>query len=231
MKTITLLIVDDHPLFRQGVVDSLMLESDMQVLGQASSGEDGLELIRSLKPQITLMDINLPGLNGQQITHMVVQEKLPTRVLLVTGYDEMEQAVHAAIAGAAGYLAKDIDPEILIRAIRDVAEGKYVFGSNVFSRSELDDWVISQTEGARRSYSEPGNPYRPLSDREMEVLNCVVHGMSNKEIANVLQISHQTVKNHVTSILRKFGVDDRTQAVIYALKRGWVTLKDSTKQE
>jgi len=231
MKTITLLIVDDHPLFRQGVVDSLMLESDMQVLGQASSGEEGLEMIRSLKPQITLMDINLPGLNGQQITHMVVQEKLPTRVLLVTGYDEMEQAVHAAIAGAAGYLAKDIDPEILIRAIRDVAEGKYVFGSNVFSRPELDDWVISQTEGARRSYSEPGNPYRPLSDREMEVLNCVVHGMSNKEIANVLQISHQTVKNHVTSILRKFGVDDRTQAVIYALKRGWVTLKDSTKQE
>ena len=231
MKTITLLIVDDHPLFRQGVVDSLMLESDMQVLGQASSGEDGLEMIRRLKPQITLMDINLPGLNGQQITHMVVQEKLPTRVLLVTGYDEMEQAVHAAIAGAAGYLAKDIDPEILIRAIRDVAEGKYVFGSNVFSRPELDDWVISQTEGARRSYSEPGNPYRPLSDREMEVLNCVVHGMSNKEIANVLQISHQTVKNHVTSILRKFGVDDRTQAVIYALKRGWVTLKDSTRQE
>ncbi len=115
MKTITLLIVDDHPLFRQGVVDSLMLESDMQVLGQAPSGEDGLEMIRSLKPQITLMDINLPGLNGQQITHMVVQEKLPTRVLLVTGYDEMEQAVHAAIAGAAGYLAKDIDPEILIR--------------------------------------------------------------------------------------------------------------------
>jgi DNA-binding NarL/FixJ family response regulator len=112
-----------------------------------------------------------------------------------------------------------------------VAEGKYVFGSNVFSRPELDDWVISQTEGARRSYSEPGNPYRPLSDREMEVLNCVVHGMSNKEIANVLQISHQTVKNHVTAILRKFGVDDRTQAVIYALKRGWVTLKDSTKQE
>jgi two-component system, NarL family, response regulator DegU len=231
MKIITLLIVDDHPLFRQGVVDSLMLEVDMQVMGQASSGEDGLELIRSLKPQITLMDINLPGLNGQQITHLVVQEKLPTRVLLVTGYDEMEQAVHAAIAGAAGYLAKDIEPEILIRAIRDVADGKYVFGSNVFSRHELDEWVISQTEGARRSYSEPGNPYRPLSDREMEVLNCVVHGMSNKEIANMLQISHQTVKNHVTSILRKFGVDDRTQAVIYALKRGWVTLKDSTKQE
>jgi DNA-binding NarL/FixJ family response regulator len=104
-------------------------------------------------------------------------------------------------------------------------------GLAFFSRRELDDWLIGQTEGARRSYSEPGNPFHPLSDREMEVLNCVVRGMSNKEIANLLEISHQTVKNHVTSILRKFGVDDRTQAVIYALKRGWVTLKDTTKQE
>jgi DNA-binding NarL/FixJ family response regulator len=231
MKKITLLIVDDHPLFRQGVADSLALEADMVVMGQAASGEDGLDLIRTLKPQISLMDINLPGMNGQQITHLVVQDKLPTRILLLTGYDEMEQAVHAALAGAAGYLAKDIEPQNLVKAIRDVADGRYVFGSRVFSRRELDDWLVSQTEGARRSYSEPGNPFHPLSDREMEVLNCVVRGMSNKEIANLLEISHQTVKNHVTSILRKFGVDDRTQAVIYALKRGWVTLKDTTKQE
>ncbi|MFZ5857410.1 MAG: response regulator transcription factor [Chloroflexota bacterium] len=231
MKKITLLIVDDHPLFRQGVVDSLSLEADMTILGQAASGEEGLEMVRALKPQIALMDINLPGMNGQQIAHLIVQDKLPTRVLLLTGYDEMEQAVHAALAGAAGYLAKDIEPLNLMKAIRNVADGRYVFGSRVFSRRELDDWLISQTEGARRSYSEPGNPFHPLSDREMEVLTCVVRGMSNKEIANLLEISHQTVKNHVTSILRKFGVDDRTQAVIYALKRGWVTLKDSTRQE
>jgi len=229
MKKISLLIVDDHPLFRQGVADSLALEADMLVVGQAASGEEGLDLIRTLKPQIALMDINLPGMNGQQITHLVAQEKLPTRVLLLTGYDEMEQAVHAALAGAAGYLAKEIEPENLVKAIRDVADGRFVFGARVFSRRELDDWLISRTEGARRSYSEPGNPFHPLSDREMEVLRCVVRGMSNKEIANLLEISHQTVKNHVTSILRKFGVDDRTQAVIYSLKRGWVTLKDTTK--
>lgn len=231
MKKISLLVVDDHPLFRQGVVDSLSLEPDMAVLDQAASGEEGLEMIRALNPQIALLDINLPGMNGQQITHLIVQDKLPTRVLLLTGYDDTEQAVHAALAGAAGYLAKDIEPPNLVKAIRNVADGKYVFGSHVFSRRELDDWLISQTEGARRSYSEPGNPFHPLSDREMEVLTCVVRGMSNKEIANLLEISHQTVKNHVTSILRKFGVDDRTQAVIYALKRGWVTLKDSTRQE
>ncbi len=229
MKKISLIIVDDHPLFRQGVADSLALEADMLVVGQAASGEEGLDLIRTLKPQIALMDINLPGMNGQQITHLVVQDKLTTRVLLLTGYDEMEQAVHAALAGAAGYLAKDIEPENLVKAIRDVADGQFVFEARVFSRRELDDWLISRTEGARRSYSEPGNPFHPLSDREMEVLRCVVRGMSNKEIANLLEISHQTVKNHVTSILRKFGVDDRTQAVIYSLKRGWVTLKDTTK--
>lgn len=231
MKKISLLIVDDHPLFRQGVVDSLALEADMDVLGQAASGEEGLEMIRVLRPLVALMDINLPGMNGLQITHLIVQDKLPTRVLLLTGYDEAEQAVHAALAGAAGYLAKDIEPQRLVDSIRSVAGGMFVFGPRVFSSRELESWLVNQTEGARRSYSEPGNPFHPLSDREMEVLTCVVRGMSNKEIANLLEISHQTVKNHVTSILRKFGVDDRTQAVIYALKRGWVTLKDTTKQE
>lgn len=231
MNKISLLIVDDHPLFRQGVIDSLSLERDMDVIGQASNGEDALELIRALKPQIAVLDINLPGMNGQQITHLIVQERLPTRVLLLTGYDDIEQAIHAALAGAAGYLAKDIEPQNLMKVIREVADGKFVFGASAFTRRELETWLDDQMEGARRSYSEPGSPFHPLSDREMEVLVCVVRGRSNKEIATLLGISHQTVKNHVTSILRKFGVEDRTQAVVYALKRGWVTLKDTTKQE
>lgn len=231
MKKISIIIVDDHPLFRQGVADSLALEEDMNVVAQASSGEDGLELIRSLKPQVALMDINMPGMNGQQVTHLVVQHKLPTRVLLLTGYDEMEQVIPAALAGAAGYLAKDVDPEKLAQSIRDVASGRFVFAGRTFSPNELQTWLSSQTNGARRSYSEPGNPFHPLSDREMQVLTWLVKGMSNKEIATELNISHQTVKNHITAILRKFGVDDRTQAVVYALKRGWITLKDTSKQE
>lgn len=231
MKKISIVVVDDHPLFRQGVADSLALEEDMTIVGQAPSGEEGLDLIRALKPQVALMDINMPGMNGQQVTHAIVQSKLPTRVLLLTGYDEMEQALPAALAGAAGYLAKDIEPQSLVRAIRDVADGKFVFASRSFSRSELENWLEGQTSGARRSYSEPGNPFHPLSEREMQVLNWLVKGLSNKEIATELNISHQTVKNHITAILRKFGVDDRTQAVVYALRRGWITLKDSTKQE
>ncbi len=227
MNKITVLIIDDHPLFRQGVSDSLSLEPDMKVLGQASSGDQALDLIRSLKPAVTLLDVNLPGMNGQQITYQVTQEKLSSRIVLMTGYDDIEQALHAAMAGAAAYCAKDIEPKNLMRIVRDVAGGKFVFGSKAMTRRELQTWIEEQIEGARRSYSEPGSPFHPLSDREMEVLECVVRGLSNKEIAGLLGISHQTVKNHVTSILRKFGVEDRTQAVVYALKHGWVQLKHS----
>ena len=227
MKDITLLIVDDHPLFRQGVADALALEDGFRVIGQAADGKHALELIRDLDPDIAVLDVNLPEMNGQQITHQVTQEKLRTRILLLTGYDDLEQAIHAAHAGAAAYCAKDIQPQELVSVIREVANGKFAIAGNVFNRRELDDWLESQMEGARRSYSEPGSPFHPLSDREMEVLSCVVRGMSNKEIARLLGISHQTVKNHVTSILRKFGVEDRTQAVVYALKRGWVKLQDT----
>jgi DNA-binding NarL/FixJ family response regulator len=203
------------------------LEQGFRVVGQAADGKHALELIRDLDPDIAVLDVNLPEMNGQQITHQVTQEKLRTRILLLTGYDDIEQAIHAAHAGAAAYCAKDIQPQNLISIIREVANGKFVIGENVFTRRELDNWLDSQLEGARRSYSEPGSPFHPLSDREMEVLSCVVRGMSNKEIASLLGISHQTVKNHVTSILRKFGVEDRTQAVVYALKRGWVNLQDT----
>lgn len=226
MNKITLLIIDDHPFFRQGVASAVTLESDMKVVGQASGGDEALGLIRSMKPTIVLLDVNLPGINGQQITRQVTQEKLPARVVLVTGYDDVDQALHAAVAGAVAYCAKDIEPKALLRIIRDVADGKYVFGAQVMTQQELQGWIEEQIEGARRSYSEPGSPFHPLSDREMEVLVCVVKGMSNKGIAGLLGISHQTVKNHVTSILRKFGVEDRTQAVVYALKHGWVPLKD-----
>ncbi|RLD07493.1 MAG: DNA-binding response regulator [Chloroflexi bacterium] len=233
MEKIKLVVIDDHPLFRQGVVDALSLEPDITVIGQTSSGEDALEMIRSLAPDIAVLDVNLPGMNGQQVTHRVVQEKLNTRVLLLTGYDDLEQALHAAIAGAAAYCAKEIGPQRLIQSIREIYKGKYVIAEQVFSREELDAWINSQMKATKsnRPYSEPGMPFHPLSKREMEVLSCVVRGMSNKEIALLLGISHQTVKNHVTAILRKFGVEDRTQAVVYALKRGWVQLRDDDEKD
>lgn len=224
MDRIKIIVVDDHPLFRQGVADTLGLETDFEIIAQAADGDYALQLIRSLSPDVAVLDVNLPGMNGQQITHLVKAEKMPTRVVLLTGYDDQEQILHAALAGAAGYCAKDIQPPLLVKAVRQVALGNYAIGDQIFDQKEFEVWLSQELDAARRSYSEPGSPFHPLSDREMEVLSCVVRGMSNKEIASLLGISHQTVKNHVTSILRKFGVEDRTQAVVYALKRGWVKL-------
>jgi DNA-binding NarL/FixJ family response regulator len=225
-EEITIVVVDDHPIFLQGVVDTLSLEPGFKIIGTASDGEKAIELIRTLHPMIAIVDVNLPLMNGQQVTHLAIQEKLPTRIILLTAYDDSEQILHAAWAGAAAYCAKQMDPSSVIRAVKEVVQGKYVIEEQVFSEKEFRHWLDVQMEKARHLYSEPGSPFHPLSDREMEVLSAVVKGMSNKEIAISLGISHQTVKNHVTSILRKFNVEDRTQAVVYALKRGWVQLRD-----
>jgi DNA-binding NarL/FixJ family response regulator len=230
MNKISIVVVDDHPLFRQGVADTLSLEPDFQVIGQAASGEEGLELIRELQPMIAVLDVNLPGLNGQQVTRQLMVEKLSTRVVLLTAYDDTEQKIHAMRVGAAAYCTKDVAPEQLVENVRTVAGGGFVIGDEVFDSGGIERWLESQTEGATRSYSDPGEPFQPLSSREMEVLAFVTGGMSNKEIASTLGISHQTVKNHVTAILRKLGVEDRTQAAIYALKRGWVRLHEQENQ-
>lgn len=231
MKEISLVIVDDHPLFRQGIVDTLSLEPDLRVIGEEARGDLGLEMIRSLAPDVAIVDVNLPGMNGQQITRELCAEKTRTRIILLTAYDDAEQILHAAIAGAAAYCSKDILPDDFLAVIRSVAAGLYVINNRVMPPDEFKQWLSSQVDASRRSYAEPGNPFHPLSEREMEVLNCVVDGMSNKEVAIMLGISRQTVKNHVTSILRKFNVEDRTQAVVYALKRGWVKLQSDDRMQ
>ena len=226
MDTITVVIVDDHPLFRQGVINTISYESDLDVIADAEDGNNALALVRKHKPDVVVMDVNLPGMNGQQVTRQIVTEKLPTRVILLTAYDDIEQIIHSMRSGAAAYCAKHVKPESLVGIVRQVALGKFVIGTEVFDSAGLERWLELKTEGALRSYSDPGEPFHPLSKREMEVLSYLTRGMSNKEIANLLGISHQTVKNHVTSILRKLGVEDRTQAAVYALRRGWVRLHD-----
>jgi len=232
MSPITLIVVDDHPIFRQGVVDALSLDEGLQVIGQTANGEEALAMIRTLKPVVAVVDVNLPGLNGQQVVRQVTAERLPTRVVLLTAYDDAEQRLHAMRGGAFAYCSKDVQPDELIRIIRQVMAGWFVVGERVMAAGELERWLSQSTEGALRSYGDPGEPYHPLSEREMEVLRYIAKGMSNKEIAALLGISHQTVKNHVTAILRKLGVGDRTQAVIYAIQRGWVRLHEQiTEQE
>jgi len=222
---ITIVVIDDHPIFRQGVADNLSLESDFQIIGQAPSGEEGLQLIRATHPRVAILDINLPGINGQQVARQVTTEKLPTRVVLLTAYDEVGQKVQGILAGAAAYCTKDIQPELLAQVVRKVYEGKYWIGQQEYDAVEIQKWLEKQT-GGDISFAEPGRMTESLSAREMEILTCITRGMSNKEIALNLGISHQTVKNHVTAILHKLGLNDRTQAALYALQYGWVRLNE-----
>ena len=224
MKEITLVIVDDHPLFRQGVADALSINPNLKVIGQASHGERGLETILSLKPDIAIVDVNLPGMNGQQITHEVTAERIGTRVIMMTAYDDGEQVFHAAISGARAYCTKDIQPDELTEVIFHVANGKYVISGQVMEKKEFDAWLHRQLDSARRSYSEPGSPFHPLSDREMEVLRLAAKGISNKEIADSLIISVRTVQAHMRSIFSKLDVGSRSEAIIHGLKQGWFNL-------
>jgi DNA-binding NarL/FixJ family response regulator len=132
MSKTTIVVIDDHPIFRQGVVDTLSLEPDFFVIGEAASGEEGLKLVRARRPQVAVVDVNLPGINGQQVTRQIAAEKLSTRVILLTAYDDEEQKIHAMRGGAAAYCVKDVQPEILVNIVRAVLAGNYVVGDNVF---------------------------------------------------------------------------------------------------
>jgi two-component system response regulator DegU len=222
------LIVDDHPVFRQGLRDVLETDPKLTVIGEAADGEVALELVQEISPDVILMDINLPTMNGLQVTRKIKGQFSQIKIIMITGYDDVEQVFHALRSGASAYCPKDITPEALIDIIHTVKAGDYVVGEKTMSYDEVLEWVeqkIGRVAGALISDVEEA--FIPLSPREMEILEHVTRGMSNKEIAYKLGISHQTVKNHMTAILRKLRVDDRTQAAVYALRHGWVRLEGS----
>lgn len=225
-KEIRLLIVDDHPVFRGGLIDIMDLDPDVVVVGEAADGEVAIERATELNPDVILMDINLPTINGLQVTRKIKSKIPDVKVIMITGYDDAEQVFHALRAGASAYCPKDITPEALINIVHAVNEGKYYVDEKTLNYEELMDW-IEQRIGrfAGPLISDSDELFIPLSPREMEILEHVTRGMSNKEIAYKLGISHQTVKNHMTAILRKLRVDDRTQAAVYALRHGWVRLE------
>jgi DNA-binding NarL/FixJ family response regulator len=227
-QKVTLLIVDDHPVFRQGLRNVFMTEPDIDVVAEGASGEEALHLVHTLQPDVLLLDINLPGINGLQVTSRLKADHAQTAIVLLTAYDDMEQVLHAMRSGGAAYCPKDIEPELLIDIVRNVARGYFVVGNQVFDEQELKNWLDAGVEAVTGPYMvDPGEHFVPLSPREMEILLFVTQGKSNKEIAQSLGISHQTVKNHMTSILKKLDVRDRTQAAVYALRRGWVRTHDT----
>lgn len=230
METIGLVIVDDHPLFREGVRNVINAEPDMKVLAEGLTGDQALPLVKEHHPRVALIDVNLPNMNGIQVTRQIVAERLSTTVVLLTAYDDVEQILHAFRAGAAAYCSKDIQAGKLLDVIRQVSRGFFVVHDQVYDAAGLEDWLSHGVEAQRRPHLEgEQEAFAPLSPREMEILQLVTRGLSNKEIAAKLGISHQTVKNHMTAILHKLDVEDRTQAAVYALRHGWVRLQDTRK--
>lgn len=225
MSKIRVLIVDDHPVFRQGIRDVVETDPEIDVVGQAADGEVAIEMAYDLMPDVILMDINLPTINGLQVTRKIKSVMPETKVVVLTGYDDAEQVFHALRAGASAYCPKDVTPESLVKTIHAVRNSYYVVGEKNMTHEDVMRWIeekIGRLSGVPSDDAD--DLFVPLSPREMEILEHVTRGLSNKEIAYKLGISHQTVKNHMTAILRKLRVDDRTQAAVYALRRGWVRL-------
>jgi DNA-binding NarL/FixJ family response regulator len=227
LPRITVMIVDDHPIIREGLRKLLEMESDIDVIAEAGTGEQALDVARQKQPDVVLLDINLPRMNGLQVASLLKADRNRIAVILLTAYDDEEQVLHAMRSGASAYCPKDIETNRLVEVIRQVSRGNFVIGGKVYNERGVQEWLNSQVEALSGPYIvDSGEHFVPLSPREMEILRCVTRGLSNKEIAHELGISHQTVKNHMTSILDKLNVEDRTQAAVYALQRGWVRVTE-----
>jgi DNA-binding NarL/FixJ family response regulator len=226
MSKTSVILVDDHPLFRQGLRRVLEADETIEVIMEVSDGEEALRMIKQLMPDVVIMDINLPHMNGLQVTRDLKQVAPEVAVIVLTAYHDDEQIFHSIRAGAAAYFPKDVSPRRLVEAVRQVSQGNYVIDDEVLDKPEVATWLLQQFDKVAYVDGSPNDMFAPLSPREMEILQHIARGQSNKEVAYELGISRQTVKNHMTSILRKLAVNDRTQAALYAVKRGWIRLHD-----
>lgn len=212
--TIKVLLVDDHKIVRQGVRAFLQTLSDIAVVGEAEAGAVAVEAVSQLAPDVVLMDLEMPGeLDGVAATRQIRKVRPETQVIVVTSHHQDEYIFPAVRAGAISYLLKDVEPDELASAIRKAAQGEAVLDSRVASR------LVQELQGIRR---EQVNPFTELSEREFDVLRLIAAGKSNAEIAEALVIGESTVKTHISNLLKKLHLDDRTQATVYAWQQGIV---------
>jgi DNA-binding NarL/FixJ family response regulator len=214
--TIRVLLVDDQALFREGLETLLSVYDDIQVVGQAGNGREAVDIATIVRPDVVLMDVRMPVLDGVRTTSLLKKAQPRCKVIVLTTFDDDEYIFEALRSGAVGYLLKDVASVQLVEAIRSAARGESVLEPSVAAK------VI--TEFTRVSSMVPSiqmdHLIEPLSEREVEILACIASGASNKEIANQLHIAEGTVKNHITHILGKLSVRDRTQAALKARELG-----------
>ena len=208
-NVIRVLLVDDHQVVRRGLRTFLEVQGDIEVVGEAGDGAEGVERAQELRPDVILMDVKMPGTDGIEALQLLRDAGNPARVLIVTSFTEQRTVVPALRAGAAGYVYKDVDPVALADAIRSVHAG------HVLLQPEVAGALLSQDHGF------PGTGRAgTLTDREREVLGLIADGRSNREIARTLVLSEKTVKTHVSNILMKLDLADRTQAALWAVRNG-----------
>lgn len=221
--TIRILLVDDQALFREGLHTLLSVHDDLAVVGEAGNGQEAIDAVEQLAPDVVLMDLRMPVLNGVAATRQITQSAPNSRVIVLTTFDDDEYVFDGLRAGAVGYLLKDVPSAKLVEAIRAAARGESFLQPSVaakvvaeFSRMSDLEATSANTAVAQQDLVEP------LSERELEILGVLATGASNREIANKLFITEGTVKNHVTNILGKLGVRDRTQAALKAKDMGLI---------
>ncbi len=212
-EPVRVMLVDDHNMVRIGLKAYFGTLPDIQVVGEAATGEEAVKLAGELAPDVVLMDLILPKMDGVEATRQVKKISPRTQVIVVTSYHEDEHIFPAIRAGALSYVLKDIDPDDLADAVRRASAGEAVLNPRVAAR------LVKEMRGQR---SDAVNPFNELTDREMDVLKQIAAGKNNHEIAETLVISEKTVKSHVTNILNKLHLVDRTQAAVYAWQEGIV---------
>lgn len=217
MKSIRVLIVDDQALFREGVRTILSIQDDIEVIGEASNGEEALRLAVQYQPDVVLMDLRMPIMDGVTATKRLKSTLPDCKVIVLTTFDDEESVFDGLRGGAVGYLLKDVNSEKLYEAIRAAARGEYFLLPSITAKV-----VAEFSRLAPPAHRSDLSLLEPLSNRELEVLRLIATGASNKEIADTLVIAEGTVKNHVTSILNKMSVRDRAQAVLKAKEYGLI---------
>ena len=217
VEKITILLADDHAVLREGMRRLLEQHKDMVVLAEAADGEQAVKLVAEVSPNVVLMDIVMPGLNGVEATKLIKKQNPGTAVLILTAYEDERYILGLLEAGVAGYLLKSSTGEEIVKAIRAVHAGESVLHPSVMAK------LLAR---AARSFTEltPQAGKSELTEREMSVLQLAARGMSNKEIAQQLNLAMPTIKAHLVNIFNKMGVASRTEAVLFALKKGWVRL-------
>lgn len=215
-ETIRVLITDDHPVVRRGMIALLATRADIEVAGEATNGREAIEQVRQLNPDVILMDLMMPEVDGVQAIKQIMEEAPEAKILVMTSFATDDKVFPAIKAGALGYLLKDTGPDELIDAIHQVYQGEPSLHPEIARKV-----LMEISNPATKTPSED-----PLTERELEVLKSIAHGMSNQEIALSLSISETTVRTHVSRILSKLHLASRTQAALYALKEGLADLDD-----